>query len=100
MAFELRDGQGSLFRNERATTDRHPTHTGSCMIGGVEYRISAWTKEGKKGRFFSLAIEPKDTDFGAGRDAASAPRTAQETQEGTRQAQAGQVHHYDDPIPF
>ena len=51
---------GVLFRNEKATTEKHPTHTGSINIEGVDYWLSAWVKEGAKGKFFSMAVKPKE----------------------------------------
>jgi hypothetical protein len=57
---EKRDNSGTLGKNERKTADNHPTHTGQCLIDGTEYWISAWVKEGKNGRFFSLAFKPKE----------------------------------------
>src|SRR5688572_13897436 len=54
MAYELRDGQGSLFRNDRREKDTQPHARGEALIGGVLYEVSAWTKEGKKGKFQSL----------------------------------------------
>ena len=60
MAFELRDGQGSLFINDRKQTDRQPDRTGSAMIGGKMYRVSGWIKSGAKGQFLSLAFTPAD----------------------------------------
>jgi hypothetical protein len=60
MAFEQRDNSGSLFRNDRKEKDSHPDHKGSAKIDGKEYWVSAWIKEGSKGRFFSLAFTPKD----------------------------------------
>lgn len=59
MAYELREGQGSLFRNERKEQDSHPGMTGTALIGGVEYWVSSWKKEGKKGPWLSLAFKPK-----------------------------------------
>ncbi len=61
MAYEQRNLQGSLFKNGRKETDKHPDYNGSCMIGDVEYWISAWIKrpEGKD-PFMSLAFKPKD----------------------------------------
>ena len=54
--FTLKENQGSLFRNESKKEDKHPDYTGTIMIGGSEKRISAWLKEGKKGKFLSLQI--------------------------------------------
>lgn len=60
MAYELKDNSGSLFKNDRRTTDKHPQMKGRCMVGGVEYWVSAWTKEGNNGkpRWQSLAFTP------------------------------------------
>jgi len=60
MAFEQRSNSGALFRNERKEKELQPTHTGTALIDGKEYFISAWTKQSKSGtRFFSLAFTPK-----------------------------------------
>lgn len=60
MAWEQREGQGSLFRNEQRSKDTHPNARGTALIGGVLYEVSAWTKEGKSGKFQSLAFKPKE----------------------------------------
>ena len=63
MAFEQREGSGSLFKNTKKTTDSHPNATGSALIGGVEYWVSAWTKKDKNGQpWQSLAFKRKDED--------------------------------------
>ena len=63
MAYELRDGQGSLFQNKyKEAGDNRPGLTGTIMIEGREYKISAWKKQGSNGRpwFYSLSIKPAD----------------------------------------
>jgi D-Tyr-tRNAtyr deacylase len=59
MAFQLKDGQGSLFPNDRKTSDSHPDYKGSAMLNGQEFYLAAWTKKGARGEFLSLSIKPK-----------------------------------------
>jgi hypothetical protein len=54
-----RDGSGILFANDRRENDRQPTHRGSITVAGVEYYLSGWIKEGRNGKFLSLAVPPK-----------------------------------------
>lgn len=60
--FERKNGTGVLFINEKKTTEKHPNMTGTFLTpDGAEYQISAWTKEGKKGKYLSLSIQlPRD----------------------------------------
>lgn len=60
MAYEQRDNEGALFKNDKREKDTHPHAKGKAMIGGVMYWVSAWTKEGSKGRFQSLSFKPVD----------------------------------------
>lgn len=60
MAYVLKEGQGSLFKNDKRVKDTHPHATGRAMIGGKVYWISAWTKDGNRGKFQSLAFKEAD----------------------------------------
>jgi hypothetical protein len=55
--FQQRDGAGQLFRNDRAETEKHPSHKGTFLLNGVTYEIAAWVKEGRRGKFFSLKVQ-------------------------------------------
>jgi len=66
MAYEPKDNTGVLFRNDRKESDRHPDYNGNALIDGREYWISAWLKEGQKGKFFSFAFKPKEASRQAG----------------------------------
>lgn len=56
-----RTNTGTLSRNDRKEKDSHPSHKGKLNVGGVEYWLSAWVKEGANGtKFFSLSVQPKD----------------------------------------
>jgi hypothetical protein len=58
---------GALFTNDRRTKPTHPNFKGSCTIKTpdgelVEYWVSGWEKNGKKGPFVSLAFEQKEKE--------------------------------------
>lgn len=57
---QKKDNSGALFKNERKESENHPSHTGSITVAGVEYWLSAWVKEGTKGKYFSLSVKPKE----------------------------------------
>lgn len=52
MAFQLREGQGNLFKNQRKAAESHPDYKGQMMVNGVMYDLAAWIKfpkeQGKK----------------------------------------------------
>jgi cytochrome b involved in lipid metabolism len=57
MAYEMRELNGSLFKNETATGNQ-PTYKGNCLIDGKKYYISAWVKESAGGKkYLSLAYQ-------------------------------------------
>jgi len=73
---------GTLFKNDmEGKSENFPPYGGTINVGGVEFWISAWIKDGQKGKFFSLAVKPKEEQ--------AAPRVA---------APAGDFQ--DDDIPF
>lgn len=87
MAYEMRELSGSLFKNDKKEKDSHPNAKGSCLIDGVEYWVSAWTKKDKNGNpWQSLSFKRKD---------------AQGQQEPAQQPpKAGNISDMDSDIPF
>ena len=64
MAYEHKEGQGSLFRNDKQN-ERQPDFKGSILIKGVLYNISAWNRTSQNGReYISLQAEEKTEDVG------------------------------------
>ncbi len=58
MAYEMRPGSGSLFKNDKRTEEKHPNAKGKIMLPNGEVRwISAWTKTTSAGeKWQSLSI--------------------------------------------
>ena len=58
MAYEMRPGGGSLFKNDKRTEEKHPNAKGKIMLPNGEVRwISAWTKTTAAGeKWQSLSI--------------------------------------------
>lgn len=54
--------RGTLFRNDRRESDKHPQYTGSINVNGEEFWLSAWIKESRDGskKFFSLSVKEKE----------------------------------------
>lgn len=58
MAYEKCDNSGVLFKNNKKEQPKHPDYQGEVMVAGTLYRLAAWIKDGKKGKFMSLAVSP------------------------------------------
>lgn len=85
MGYVQKENSGSLFKNDKKETDKHPNAKGSALIGGVEYWVSSWTYATKDGeKYQSLSFQPKDAKQGA------KPQTAQR----------GKSPDDDDSIPY
>lgn len=63
MAYETKPNSGTLFKNDKKTTDKHPNMKGRALVGGVWYWVSAWTKEAQQTgqRYQSLSFQVMDT---------------------------------------
>jgi uncharacterized protein (DUF736 family) len=68
MAYELKNGQGTLFKNERKDKPNAPDYKGMLNVDGVEYWVSGWRKKGAKaGDWTSLSIKKKIVSGGTGK---------------------------------
>lgn len=89
MPYEHKEGQGSLFKNEKQN-DRQPDYKGTIVIGGTKYEIAAWEKTSRNGiSYMSLqAALPRD-------------RQSQPAQPSVQPAQAAVpvVENYPDFVP-
>ena len=91
MAYEIRDNSGSLFKNDKKTTDKHPDYTGRLLVDGKEFRLSAWLKTGNSGvKFMSLSVTAND------------PEARSAKADELRSAVRGQpmAQQIDDDVPF
>lgn len=68
MAFELKDGQGTLFKNDKDGVESRPDYRGELKLGKETYKVAGWLKEGKNGKWMSLSVQPKDDAPARGRD--------------------------------
>jgi len=91
MSYQQKPGQGSLFKNDKKTSQNAPEYKGTININGQEFWLSAWIKEGTKGKFFSLSAQAKDPY----------PETRQNTTKPPqRKQEPAPAWDLDDSIPF
>jgi len=82
---QQRENSGILFKNDRKETDKHPDYTGSLKVGGVDFYLNAWIKQGHNAKFMSLSVKPKKSNNNKStEDQNPAPRN----------------DFHDDPVPF
>jgi len=76
MAYELREGSGSLFTNDKGDNPARPDYRGEIMLNGVLYELSGWIKpmpSNPSKRFLSLAGKVKEARQQQGRASAPPP---------------------------
>ena len=52
---------GVLFKNDKGENEKRPDYKGSAEIEGVQYWVSAWIRDGAKGKFMSMKYERKSS---------------------------------------
>ena len=55
--------RGSIWKNDKKETDKHPDFTGSLNVDGVEYWVSAWKRkpdQSDKAPALSFSIKAKE----------------------------------------
>mgnify|MGYP001193626206 CR=1 FL=1 len=60
MPFEIREGSGSIFENDKKV-ENAPDYTGTFKLDGKLYSIALWNKVGKSGtQYQSVKVQPKE----------------------------------------
>ena len=85
--------RGVLFKNDRKEKDTHPDYKGQAEVNGEEFWLSAWIKEGAKGKFMSLSFSPKEEAKPSGKRNGDRPG-------GAHNRPATSFDDMDDQIPF
>jgi len=82
MAYEKKDGDISIFANDKQGNDKRPDFKGSALIDGKEYDVALWTRQSQSGRkYISGSIKLK-----------------QDKQEPKKEVE--EIKSFDDDIPF
>jgi len=67
MAYEQKDNELVLFKNDKKESENHPDYKGSGMVNGVEVWLSAWVNKSSKGvTYMSLRTQNKEAVQKAG----------------------------------
>ena len=60
--YEQKEGQGSLFRNDKKGNEKAPDYRGSMKWKNQTLNVVGWVKDAKNGsKFLSLKVEAIDT---------------------------------------
>jgi uncharacterized protein (DUF736 family) len=59
--YEQKEGQGSLFRNDKKGNEKAPDYRGSIKVSNRTFTVAGWVKDAKNGsKFLSLKIEAEN----------------------------------------
>ncbi len=82
MAYIPKPGSFTLFKNLYKAADNHPDYRGDGLdMNGEPVWVSAWIREGAKGKFMSCSMQHKNKDQ-------------------PKQKKAGDMSDLDNDIPF
>jgi hypothetical protein len=58
MAYEQKPGDFTLFKNDKGDNPKRPDYTGNGLdLAGKRIKVSAWIKQGGKGKFMSCRFQ-------------------------------------------
>lgn len=63
---EQRNNSGVLFKNWNKKSEKSPDYWGEAKVNGDDFKLAAWIKDGRKGKFMSLFIQPKESQENEG----------------------------------
>lgn len=103
MAYEMNNGDLSLWVNDRKESDRHPDYKGKALINGTIYDVALWSRTDRNGnQYFSGKIEVRNLEGNS-----QAPRNTQPRQAAPAQTQGQRRPLFDeagnpadDDLPF
>lgn len=73
--YEQREGQGTLFVNDKKGNEKAPDYSGTVLINGKEMRIAGWKKQAKSGSTF-LSIQVSEQMAPSGKTAPTSKSAA------------------------
>jgi hypothetical protein len=59
MAYEQKEGNGSLFKNKYKAKEGQPDYKGNIKINGVEIQLVAYLNDYKDGKYLKIIVDNK-----------------------------------------
>ena len=60
MSYEKKEGDISIFKNDKQPESKQPDYKGTALIDGKEKDVALWVRESKDGlKYFSGQVKPK-----------------------------------------